>query len=47
MHAARHAATDGSAVGGVDGISGGEETDDAVTLDIGSGTYAFELTGQA
>ncbi len=38
---------DGSFVGGVDGISGGTETDDAVSLDIGSGTYAFELTGQA
>ncbi len=37
---------DGSIVGGVDGVAGGEETDAAVTFDVGSGRYAFELKGK-
>jgi len=31
---------------GVSGISAGSESDDYVTFDVGSGSYAFELTGQ-
>ena len=37
---------DGSVVGEVDGIAGGEDTDDAVTFDVGSGVYVFRLTGR-
>ena len=37
----------GAYVAGADGISAGEEAADAVTFDIGSGSYAFTLRGVA
>jgi len=36
----------GKFVKGVAGITTGIETDDYVTFDVGSGSYAFQLTGQ-
>jgi len=36
----------GAFIKGVSGISSGSETDDYVTFDVGSGTYAFELIDQ-
>ena len=38
---------DGLYVGKVLGISGGSETEDYVTFDVGSGNYLFQLSGQA
>jgi alpha-L-rhamnosidase len=37
--------TDGAFVGGVAGIAGGSGSADYVALDIGSGSYSFELSG--
>ncbi|MFH1730901.1 MAG: alpha-L-rhamnosidase C-terminal domain-containing protein [Planctomycetota bacterium] len=37
----------GAYADGADGISGGEETGDAVTFDVGSDSYAFTLKGAA
>jgi hypothetical protein len=36
----------GSHVGKVLGITGGSETGDYVTFDVGSGHYLFQLSGQ-
>ena len=36
---------DGTYLPGVNGISGGRETEGSVTVEVGSGTYTFELTG--
>ena len=37
---------DGLYVGKVLGITGGSETEDYVTFDVGSGNYLFQLSGQ-
>ncbi len=37
---------DGTFVSGVPGMAGASQSDNYVTLDVGSGTYSFRLTGQ-
>ena len=37
--------SDGAYVSGVQGIAGGSESTGYVTLEVGSGSYCFELSG--